>query len=378
MKKITITCVECGTQYPFAKDILTCLNHDAKFSYLEIRYDYKKINQFPVGTNKAWSRYLPLLPVNKFQISLGEVSTIPCKLQNFGKKFQKSQVYLKDESKNPTGSFKDKESIISVNLAMEFGFRKVFSISSGNGALSACAYSTKAGLLCECFVPKKTSKAKLDMIQLLGGRIFKLPGSYEDVYSQVFNSGVRGWNITSGFNPYGNEGDKITAFEIWEAIGVPDYVLVPCGNGGNLYGIWKGFRELNLIGKTKKIPKMIGVQIENAAPLLEAINSGKSFVSLRNIPDSIAEGIVASESYTSPKAVKAIKMSKGEVITVTDLEIKQALGEIIKTESVVPEVTSASVFAALPKLKCSSSSKIVLIMTGAGMKYLNLLNSTIK
>lgn len=373
MKFIHLQCVQCNKKYPADGSVLTCLDHNPKFSYLEVIYDYKSIKKFPDFNNRSWDRFLPLLPIAKFSISLNEISTEATQLKKLGDILGYTNLYLKDETKNATGSFKDKESLISINKAVELGYKHVFTISSGNGALSASAYATKAGLGCKCFVPSATSQAKLDMITKFRGAIIKMPGSYEDVYTRVTKVKPKGWNVTSGFNPFGNEGDKITAFEIWESIGIPDYVVVPCGNGGNLYGIWKGFEELKLLGITNKIPKMIGVQIEGAAPLKEALEKDEQYSSLSDAPDSIAEGIVATESYTSPKAIKALKLSNGEIITVTDNEIKSAIEQIDKSEVLLPEITAASAFAALPKLNCSPNAKVCVILTGTGMKYLSYL-----
>lgn len=371
MKTLYLQCVECNKKYPDDGAILTCPNHNPKFSFLEVIYDYQNIKKFPDFNVRSWDKYLSLLPINKFDISLNEISTEATQLKKLGDILGLNNLYLKDETKNVTGSFKDKESLISINKAVELGIKNVFSISSGNGALSASAYATKAGITCKCFVPSDTSRAKLDMITKFRGAIIKLPGTYEDVYTKVIGIKPKSLNITSGFNPFGNEGDKITAFEIWESIGVPDYIVVPCGNGGNLYGIWKGFEELKILGNTNKIPKMIGVQIEKAAPIGEALKENKSFVSLLDAPESIAEGIVATESYTSPKAIKALKASGGQIITVTDEEIKNSIEQVDKSEVLLPEVTSASAFAALSKLDCSPNAKIVVILTGTGMKYLS-------
>jgi threonine synthase len=375
MEKIYLQCVECNEQYPADGAILTCPKHDPKFSYLEVLYDYSSIKKFPDFNIKSWDRFLSLLPIDKFTISLNEISTEPTSLNKLGEILGYSNLYLKDETKNVTGSFKDKESLISINKALEFGYKQVYTVSSGNGAISACAYATKAGIDCKCFIPGETSQAKQEMIKKFRGIIIKFPGLYEDVYKKVIKIKPKGWHVTSGVNPFGNEGDKITAFEIWESMGVPDYVVVPCGNGGNLYGIWKGFNELKLLGLTKSVPKMIGVQIEGSAPLKVALNKDSSIATLSNIKESIAEGIVAKESYTSPKTIKALKESGGELITVSDPEIEKAMDQVEQHEVILGEITAASAFAALPKLKCSPNSKIVVILTGTGMKYLSYLKN---
>lgn len=373
MNPTSLQCVACSTLYPADGKLLTCPRHNSKYSYLEVLYDYAKVKRFPDTHFKDWRRYLTLLPIHKFHVHLNEISVAPTKLTQLDTLWHRANLYLKDETKEATGSFKDKESLINVNKALEFNIKKFFTISSGNGALSASAYATKARLPCVCFVGTHTTNAKLAMIKLFGGSIIELPGSYEDVYTKTLALKPKGWNITSGFNPYGNEGDKITAFEIWETIGVPDYVVVPCGNGGNLYGIWKGFDELKRIGKTNKIPRMIGVQVHHADPIKKALEKEEWYVELKKIPHSIAEGIIARESYTSPKTIKALRNSKGTIITVNDTEILSASKQLEKYEVIIPEITSASAFAGARKLKCNPRNKIVIILTGTGMKYLSYL-----
>src|SRR3989304_10633756 len=142
------------------------------------------------------------------------------------------------------------------------------------------------------------------------------------------------------------------AYEIFEQLGeVPDVIVIPSGNGGCLAATWKGFVELKKLGKIDKLPKMVCVQIEDAAPIKIALEKNKPYVVLGDIEDSVAEGIVAQESYNSPQAVKALQESGGYVIEVNDSEIINALKEIIDTESIVPEPTSAATFAALHKLE---------------------------
>jgi threonine synthase len=259
-----------------------------------------------------------------------------------------------------------------INKALEEGQKKLLIVSSGNAASSAAIYAAKAGLDCLCVILKKTHQIKKETLKIAGGKVKEFSGSYEDAYHFFSDHPLKGyWNITSGKNPLRIEGNKIIAFELFEELGVPDKIVVPVGNGSLLYGIWKGFDELKKLKMIKKMPQMIGVQVKGAAPLKKALETGKDYVILKNIKDSIAEGIVAEESYCSPKAIKAVKESKGDVIVVTDKEIKQALADIITTESLQPEPTSAAVYAALPKIKIKPKEKVVCIQTGAGQRNLS-------
>ncbi len=325
------------------------------------------------------ARYIPLLPVIDYKKVLSQYSfnTPVIKTNNFGKKLGYNNVWVKYEDLNPNGCFKDRESLVIILKAIEKKINSIHIVSSGNAALSIASFANKFNIKCTCFIPSKTTQEKQDLIKFFGAKLIKIPGFYEDVYRRVVNSTHNSWNVTAGQNVFRGEGDKTIAFELWEQIGVPDYILVPCGNGTNLAGIFKGFWELKQLKKINKLPKMIGVQIKKADPLKKAIASGNDYSIIKEIEDSIAEGIVAEESYDSPKAIKAIKDSNGYIISVTDEEIKKALKLIIKLESIIPEITSASAYAALAKLKVSKCSKIIIINTGSGMKTIGEINAIV-
>ena len=372
-------CIKCGKIYPFTKDILTCQYHNPYYSYLTLMYDYDKVN---IGNKKGlfyWNKYLDLLPINNFQINFNEQKTPLVKIKKFGFKYGIQNIYVKDESKNPTGSFKDKGSICAVNKALEWNIQNIFIVSSGNAAVSLSAYAHKAGIQCVNLVPKKLTVGKRFLISLYGGELKEINGNYEQIYRWVIDNSYRGWNCTPGINPIADEGIKIIGYEIWEEIGVPDIIVIPCGNGTLLFGIYKAFKELQFLGLTNKLPKLIGVQIKNAAPLKTAWQEKKDFVKLSGIPSSIAEGIIAEESYSSPKVIIALEDTGGEIIEVDDQEIIQALSEIIKLESLIPEPTAAVVFAAVKKLILHKHQKIVLIQSSGGMKNLKeIMESFIK
>lgn len=306
------------------------------------------------------------------QLTMGEGNTPLVWSERFG-------VWIKHEEQNPTGCFKDRESAVVVSRAIALGYKKIVVVSSGNAALSTAAYAQKVGLDCIAYVPEKTTLAKKNLIKLFGATICEIPGFYEDVYRYVVDNPIDGaWNVTSGQNPWRVEGNKSIAYEIVDQLGhSPDMVVVPAGNGGCLAGIWRGFFEMFEVNIIDKIPTMIGVQVEGAAPLQQAIMKKKQWVNLGDVPDSVAEGIVAAESYCSPKAVEAIMASGGEVIVVSDREIVEAMKNLIEKESIVTEPTSAAAFAGLKKLNYHQGSEIVVINTGSGMKMLREISSLI-
>lgn len=361
-------CIKCHAIYPFQKEILTCRNHSPYYGYLTLIYDYKNICFS--NTKKGWEKYIDLLPIDEFAVHFDEQKTPLVKLDSLGKKYGLTNLYLKDESKNPTGSFKDKESVCAINKALEWNLKDIFVVSSGNAAVSTAAYAQRAGINCICLVPDSLSVGKRLLIGLYGGKIEEKKGSYEDIYKEAIDSNHYGWNCTPGINPIKEEGIKLIGFEIWEDINVPDIIVVPCGNGTLLFGIYKAFKELMFMGLIHKLPKLIGIQIKDASPLKKALLENKDYAILSDIPSSIAEGIVAQESYSSPKVMHALLDTQGEIIEVDDKEVVNALNEAIKLESLIPEPTSAVVYAALKKINCKKDSKIVLVQTAGGLKNL--------
>lgn len=369
MNKPYYKCIQCGDTFSLEKDRMSCPKHSKYFGYLTTLYDYSAIDKFPIS-GSSWNKYLPLLPIEELLINFNEQKTPLIRVKKFGSQYRIDNLYCKDESKNPTGSFKDKESSIAINKAVEWGIKKICVASSGNAAVSTSAYAQKARIACDCLTPKNLSVGKRFLINLYGGVIKEFEGTYETVYRMLIDKKYPGWNVTSGINPLKEEGLKIVGFEIWEDIGVPNIIVVPCGNGALLFGLYKAFAELMLLGKIDKLPQLVGVQVKGASPLKAALEQNKEWVSLSDTPDSIAEGIVALESYSSPRVMKALKDTKGYIVEVNDTEIKKALKEIISLEGLLPEPTAASVFAGLKKIKTSKNDVVVCIQTAGGQKNL--------
>ncbi|MES2087530.1 MAG: pyridoxal-phosphate dependent enzyme [Patescibacteria group bacterium] len=375
-KDITIVCSKCLK--PSKKGVISCTCSTSRYyDYETVLYDYKKAAEnFPlVGTHNGLDRFLPLLPNEKFSITLGEGNTPLLHFQKFGLKYGLARLFVKNETGNPTGCFKDRETAVGINVESEQGTKKIEIVSSGNAAISAVAYSNKAGIECLCHIPETTSEGKKQLLQIFGAKFQLHKGDYENIYRNVIDShSLKDTvvNFTAGKYVYREEGNKTIAFEIYEQLdAVPDTVVVPIGNGSLLFAVYKGFWELLQMKKIKKIPKMIGVQIAGFSPVAEALRQGKDFVALPNSPHSIAEGgIAAMESYCSPKAIKAIKETDGAVIEITDADLVRVLKELITEESFVVEPTSLAPFAAFSQIKSEPNETIVCVATGNAFKNL--------
>lgn len=341
-----------------------------------VLYDYNqvKLDRFNDKNLPWYERYIDLLPYNSAKgfKTLGECSTplIPSKVF--------PNCYIKDEGRNPSGCYKDREAAVLAHYLSEEDIDKIALVSSGNAALSISLYGRMYGLRVKCVIPSDTSMGKRQLIQLFGGKLEDVDGIYEDCHYQLLDTIEDDEvNVSVGVSPLRDQGDKTIAYELVEELG-PDigYVIVPTANGALISGVYQGFVDLKKLGLITKIPKLIAVQIKDADPIKKAHEQGKAFVQIPDIPDSIAESIVAAECFASHKAVDALRATDGYVVAVEESELKDGLSHSIKMEGVIPEWSSAAAFSALLKLirenKISKNDKVVVLNTGTGLKSLEL------
>ena len=258
------------------------------------------------------------------------------------------------------------------------------------------SYAAHAGVSCLVFTPAGASVEKRKLIEYTGAKLVTVNGIFEDVWELVNRDPDRDLSISNkvyslfydcnpALNPYRSEGDKTTAYEIFSELhGVPDWVVIPVGNGSNLAGIWKGFKELFDLGVVNSLPRILGVQIYKADPVAEAWRTGKeNSVRIENPVDSIAEGIVAKDSYDAPRALLALKESSGMMASVTDGETLDELFACARREGILVEPTSATVLAAGKEMreagKIDKDEKVVFVLTGSGLKTIDeMIKSDVK
>jgi len=341
------------------------------YDYDFLVYDYKSVD-LSVFSNRGlpwFERYREVLPLGKMIEPIGDFDTpfFPSKV------FE--NCYFKDEGRNPSGCFKDRESAVVMSHFVSQGVKDFIIVSSGNAALSASLYASIYKSRIKCIVPEGTSQSKLDLIRLYGSELEFGGADYEECYHRLagLDLPIGTINITPGVCSLRDQGDKVIAFEIFQDLGeVPDYVLVPSANGSLLFGIYNGFRELMELGLSDRLPKLLAVQIDGGAPIDQALKLNKDFVVLDHCVDSLAEGLVAIESYCAPKALHALKESGGEVVLVSDQQFDEAMRYAVREEGVLPEWTSVAGFAALQEAYSSGlideSLKVVLINSGSGIK----------
>lgn len=284
-------------------------------------------------------------------------------------------VYLKLEGDNETGSFKDRETRVAIAHAVSAGARDVSICSSGNAAISASYYATKAGLICHCFVPETTSEEKVNLIRKYCGIVHFYIGDYADGYRLLADSGSQyGFNITTGISSLRTEADKAIAYEIFEQLGrVPSYVHVPVGNGACFSGLWKGFYDLAQLNLADSVPYLNGVCHATSNPIGRALKMGVSDYRLDGPFETFyAEGLIGAEAYCSPKALLALCRGEGGLVETDDTEIRAMKEQLVRLEAIDTEPTSAAAAVGLRHGPFTAEDVSVVVLTG---RLSNLRNS---
>jgi len=354
---------------------------------LEVVYDYSKalerLGRRSSGETSSIWRYMELLPVLERDkiITLGEGGTELVEAGKISAEWGLGDLHLKDETRNPTGAFKDRETTVLTAKALEARSNTISIVSTGNAACSIAAYAARSGLKSFIIVPPTAPQEKLIQISMYGAKIVKVDGNTNDQAGLLAKACQRfGWyNANPGVNPYKMEGSKTIAYEICEQLGLksPDYVFVPVGNGGLLAGVWKGFKEFNQLGLCKEVPRIIGVESEKASAVADAFHSGRDDVK-PVAAHSLASGINVSYPLNGKKAIKALSDSKGDIVTVSDEEILEAQNLIASREGIFAEPAGSASLAGLIKYSeigdLDGDQRVVCLVTGGGLKDIAVLS----
>ncbi len=323
-------------------------------------------------------RYWELLPTPQkgSLVSLGEGWTPLLELGNLARLLG-VRLYGKYEGCNPTGSFKDRGMTVATTIAKALGARAVVVASTGNTAASASAYAARAGLKSFVLVPSGgVARGKLVQAIAYGAIVVEVEGFFDDALRAVLDvvGETRVLYPLNSFNPWRLEGQKTLAFEVVEQLGwrAPDWVVVPVGNAGNIYAIWKGFKELYTHGLVDSLPRMVGVQAEGASPLVRTWRRGARRLLEVDEPSTIASAIRIGKPVNWPKALHAIEESGGLLVEVSDEEIVNAMTLLARLEGLAVEPASAASLAGAMKLVgqgvLGRGDVVVLVLTGHGLK----------
>ncbi|MHA1238465.1 MAG: threonine synthase [Candidatus Odinarchaeia archaeon] len=370
---VFLECRNCGNRYEDYPPRFKCTSCGG---LLEYKYEWNKIREKIKDTHNhgfwRFSHLMPFIP-QKFRLSLGEGDTPLWRASRLSKKLNIKNIFLKDETRNPTNSFRDRAAALTVSNANYLGFKKLVCISNGNLGASVAAYSAKAGLKCDIYVPKQVHLGKLAQMYAYGAKVIFKGNTIDETLDTVLEDKtlLEHYLAAAELNPLIIEAQKTIAFEIIEQYGVPDYLIVPMGDGGTLYSIWKGFKEYVELEMCDSIPKMIGVQAEGCAPIVEAYKKGNTITPIQDAKTR-ALAILVCKPVLGNLALEAIRESGGLALAITDEKILSYERILAGTEGIFAEPASAATIACLEVLSTenilNSDDTVICLITASGLK----------
>ncbi len=328
-------------------------------------------------------RWHELLPITnpEHQVFLGEGDTPLLRANHLQSKLGLTNLFIKDESGNPTGSFKARGLAAAISKAKELGVKKVIIPTAGNAGGALAAYAARAGMKAHIFMPRDTPLANIEESRMVGAEVELVDGLISDAAKLAGEKArAEGWFDVSTFKePYRVEGKKIMGYELAEAFGwkLPDVILYPTGGGTGLVGMWKAFAELEELGwlENAKRPRMVSVQADGCAPVVKAFNANAASCDFWTNAQTIASGLRVPKSFADHVILQNIYDSHGTAIAVSDDAILESQRQLAHAEGIFSAPEGAATFAALKilieKKWVQSDERIVLFNTGSGLKYLD-------
>lgn len=361
-----LKCTSCGKEYPMDGAYQRCECGEP----LEL----KPFKGFPGIGRRVWERFSQFFPFElDLELSLGEGDTPLTRAKRLSKELG-VELYLKNETLNPTWSFKDRGTFLGIHRALSLDFRRIGTVSTGNMAASVAAYGARAGLETYILVSSSIAGEKLKALTPYGARVIRVRGNYGELYYKSLELG-RKWGIyfINSDDPFRIEGYKSISFEIIEDV-TPDYVLIPTSSGGLFRGIVKGFLELRNSELIEELPKFIAVQAEGCSPICRAFSLGEGKILPFESPETIAHAIANPYPPSGNAVLRLLRKLEGTCVSVSDEEILGAQRSLAE-EGVFVQPASATGTAALKKLMergdMEEGAKVISILTGAGLKTLS-------
>jgi threonine synthase len=377
-----LKCVLCGREFTTEETLYTCPVCGVK-GILDVVYDYSLIGQrltkqrLAHNPERSMWRYVDLLPIAQRElIPPLQVAWTPLyHASKLGQWLGLKELYIKDDGRNPTASFKDRASAVGVVKARELGFETITCASTGNAASSLAGLAASVSLPTVIFVPERAPAAKVAQLLIFGAQVLLVKGTYDQAFDLCLEvSAEYGWySRNTAINPYLSEGKKTASLEICEQLGwqVPDKIFVSVGDGCIIGGLWKGLRDLNALGFIDRFPQLIGVQAEGSAPLVKAWREGTEEIE-PIIPNTIADSISVGIPRDGIKALRAARESHGAYVAVSDDEILEAMRILGRDAAVFAEPAGATGFAGLLKMlredEVEGNERVVVLVTGNGLK----------
>ncbi|NMC33431.1 MAG: threonine synthase [Veillonellaceae bacterium] len=387
MSNVTgLSCIHCGKHYTVDEVDYYCPDCGYEDGILDVEYDYeaaaKEMNPAALRQSRAFSmwRYLPLLPVeDPARIQHLQVGWTPVyDAVRLAADLGVARLFVKDEGRNPTASFKDRASAMGVVKALEKGADSITCASTGNAASSLAGFAAAAGLPATIFVPERAPQAKVAQLLVFGARVFAVKGTYDQAWELCMEAAAEfGWyNRNCAINPYLIEGKKTVSVELVDQLihqyngEMPDWVVVSVGDGCTVGGVWKGLVEMYKLGFLPRLPKVLGVQAAGCQPFLTAWKNNTPLQPTD--ADTLADSIAVGHPRNFRKGMKAIVESGGAFISVTDEEILDSIRTLARKAAVFGEPAGvagvAGVRNAVKQGVIAANETVALLITGNGLK----------
>ncbi len=380
----TLKCLICGKQYTPDQVDYVCPDHGDE-GILDVQYDYVALRQnisrsilAASGDMTIW-RYKPLLPVAADApvppLAVGWTPLYPS--PRLASALGLDHLWIKDDGRQPTASFKDRASALALVKAKEAGAKVITTASTGNAAAALSGLCASMGQANVIFVPHTAPEAKIAQLLVFGSRVLLVKGTYDDAFELCLYAAEEfdRYNRNTGYNPCTAEGKETAAYEICEQLGwrAPDRIFVSVGDGCIIGGLHKGLKDLMAMGWIGKMPKLMGVQAEGSAYLYQAWQGHEDLMTKPAIAaDTVADSISAGLPRDRIKAMAAVNESNGAFITVSDAEILAAIPELGRASGVFAEPAGAAAYAGLVKAVAQQSiaadERVVVLNTGNGLK----------
>ncbi|MBI5303682.1 MAG: threonine synthase [Chloroflexi bacterium] len=389
-------CTLCGAEYESNAVRYVCPKHGDD-GILDTILDYKAIaattspRQISESRDFSIWRYAPLLPIDdahasRFAPPLHVGWTPLYRATKAGAQLGLSNLYLKDDGRNPTASFKDRASAFVVAKARELGVEIITTASTGNAGAALAGLAAAAQMPTVIFVPQTAPQAKIAQLLIFGSRVMLVKGNYDQAFDLCLAASKEfGWYCrNTAYNPFTVEGKKTASFEICEQLmqitnyqlpiakwTAPDSIFVSVGDGNIISGLWKGLGDLLNLGWINQMPKLMGIQAEGSAACYNAWKAGTEKITPVNAT-TIADSISADIPRDGVRAVRAVRETGGAYLTVSDDEILAAIRDLARTEAVFAEPAASTAYAGLQKAVkqglVKSDETIVCLITGSGLK----------
>ncbi len=372
-----LRCVRCAAGTDLADGVYVCPNCGGN---LQVEYDYEAVRRawpreaLDADPDRTMWRYAPLYPVEG-RIEAPPVGWTPLfEAPRLAERVGLQTLWVKDDGRNPSASFKDRASAVALLRARETGHDLVTGASTGNAASSTAVLAAALGIRTRIFIPAAAPRAKVAQLLAFGAEVLAVEGTYDQAFDLCLAATDRfGWyNRNTGYNPYTREGKKSVSYELCEQLGweVPDLVVVPVGDGNIISGVWKGFSDLHALGFVDHRPRLLAVQAEHSAAVVRALEGDGTIEPVSG--ETVADSISVSLPRDGEAAVAAVRESGGFGVAVPDEEILAAIPEVARGAAVFGEPAGVTAWAGLKRAAGLGLLEpgwcTVMLVTGNGLK----------